>query len=34
MKKIDNGTEEQKKENYARFVMFLESIVAYHKYHG
>ena len=33
MKQVDKGDEEQKKENYKRFVQFLEAIVAYHKYH-
>ena len=34
MSKVDSGSDEQKKENYRRFVQFLEAIVAYHKYHG
>ena len=35
MKKVDRGNDEEKKENYGRFVQFLEAIVAYHKYyHG
>jgi CRISPR-associated protein Csm2 len=34
MKQVDRGNDEQKKNNYAKFVMFLEAIVAYHKYHG
>ena len=33
MKQVDKGNNEQKKKNYARFVRFLEAIVAYHKYH-
>lgn len=33
MKQVDKGDENQKKENYKRFVQFLEAIVAYHKYH-
>ena len=34
MKQVDKGNDpEQKKENYAKFVRFLEAIVAYHKYH-
>ncbi|MFZ2071655.1 MAG: type III-A CRISPR-associated protein Csm2 [Halobacteriota archaeon] len=35
MKQVDKGDDEQKKENYKRFVQFLEAIIAYHKYyHG
>ena len=34
MKQVDKGDDEQKKENYKRFVQFLEAIVAYHKYYG
>ncbi|CAD6491750.1 MAG: hypothetical protein LAKADJCE_00178 [Candidatus Argoarchaeum ethanivorans] len=34
MKQVDKGNNEQKKENYTKFVRFLEAIVAYHKYHG
>ncbi len=33
MKQVDKGDNEQKERNYARFVRFLEAIVAYHKYH-
>lgn len=33
MKQVDKGDNEQKRSNYARFVRFLEAIVAYHKYH-
>jgi CRISPR-associated protein, Csm2 family len=33
MKQVDKGDDEQKKENYKRFVQFLEAIIAYHKYH-
>jgi CRISPR-associated protein Csm2 len=33
MSKVDSGSDEQKKENYRRFVQFLEAIVAYHKYY-
>lgn len=33
MKQVDKGNNEQKKENYAKFVRFLEAIVAYHKYY-
>ncbi|HIH77881.1 MAG TPA: type III-A CRISPR-associated protein Csm2 [Halobacteria archaeon] len=33
MKQVDKGNENEKKENYKRFVQFLEAIVAYHKYH-
>ena len=34
MKQVDKGDDEQKKDNYTRFVQFLEAIVAYHKYYG
>ena len=34
MKQVDKGDDNQKKENYKRFVHFLEAIVAYHKFHG
>jgi len=34
MKKVDRGDDEEKKENYGRFVQFLEAIVAYHKYYN
>jgi len=34
MKQVDKGDDEQKKENYKRFVQFLEAIIAYHKYYG
>ena len=34
MNKIDIGETNEKIENYKRFVQFLESIVAYHKFHG
>lgn len=34
MKQVDKGNNEQKKDNYIKFVRFLEAIVAYHKYHG
>lgn len=33
MKQVDKGDENGKKENYKRFVQFLEAIVAYHKYY-
>ena len=33
MKQVDKGNNEQKKKNYAKFVSFLEAIVAYHKYY-
>ncbi|RZN39248.1 MAG: type III-A CRISPR-associated protein Csm2 [Methanosarcinales archaeon] len=33
MKQVDKGDNKQKRSNYARFVRFLEAIVAYHKYH-
>ena len=33
MKQVDKGDDERKKENYKRFVQFLEAIIAYHKYH-
>jgi len=33
MRKIVRGDANIKKKNYMRFVQFLESIVAYHKYH-
>jgi len=33
MKQVDKGDNEQKRSNYARFVRFLEAIVAYHKYY-
>lgn len=33
MKQVDKGDNEQKRSNYARFVRFLEAIIAYHKYH-
>ncbi len=34
MNKIDKGDENNKKENFIRFVQFLEAVVAYHKFHG
>lgn len=34
MNKIDIGDTNEKIENYERFVQLLESIVAYHKFHG
>lgn len=33
MRKVDQGTEEDKLDNIKTFVKFFESIVAYHKYH-
>lgn len=34
MSKVDVGNEEEKLENFQVFVNFLESVVAYHKYHN
>lgn len=34
MNKIDVGDKKDRIENYSRFVQFLESVVAYHKYYG
>lgn len=34
LNKIDIGSNEEKIENFKRFVKFLESIVAYHKFYG
>lgn len=34
LNKINVGTNEDKIENFKRFVKFLESIVAYHKFYG
>lgn len=34
MSKVDVGDEKQKRQNYERFVQFLEAIVAYHKYYN
>ncbi len=34
MSKVDVGSEENKKENFRRFVEFLEAVVAYHKYYN
>jgi len=33
MEKVDRGDDEEKLENFRVFVSFLESIVAYHKFH-
>lgn len=34
MNKIDIGDKNERIENYSRFVQFIESVVAYHKYYG
>jgi len=34
LNKINIGSNEEKIENFKRFVKFLESIVAYHKFYG
>lgn len=34
MSKVDVGSEDDKKENFRRFVEFLEAVVAYHKYYN
>ncbi|HII91642.1 MAG TPA: type III-A CRISPR-associated protein Csm2 [Methanosarcina sp.] len=34
LNKIDIGSNEEKIENFKRFVKFLESIIAYHKFYG